>query len=116
MNLESFRSYCLAKKGVTEEFPFGEDIFVYKVCGKIFAITSLDFPSINLKAEPEQAIELRERYPAVKPGYHMNKTHWNTVMVDGTLSDSFLFELADTSYNLIVLSFNKSQKRAFDTL
>jgi predicted DNA-binding protein (MmcQ/YjbR family) len=116
MDLESFRSYCLSKKGVTEEFPFGEDIFVYKVCGKIFAITSLDFPSINLKAEPEQAIDLRERYSAVQPGYHMNKTHWNTVLVDGSLPNPLLLEFTDTSYNLIVKSFNKSQKLTFDSL
>jgi predicted DNA-binding protein (MmcQ/YjbR family) len=75
MNIEEFRQYCLSKKGVTEEFPFGPDTLVFKVMGKMFALTNLDGDfSMNLKCDPDMAMELREQYPAVLPGYHMNKT------------------------------------------
>ena len=85
MTLEAFRSECLKKKGVTEETPFGPDTLVYKVAGKMFALTGMpDFDSVNLKADPEAAVELREKYEAVLPGYHMNKKHWNTVLMDGS--------------------------------
>lgn len=116
MNLESFRGYCLNKKGVTEEFPFGEDTFVYKVMGKVFAITSIDFPSVNLKCDPEDAIMLRERYTGVIPGYHMNKKHWNTVMMDGAIADRLVLEWVDASYGLVVATLSKSQKSTLDTL
>ncbi len=112
MNLESFREYCFKKKGVTEEFPFGEDTLVFKVAGKIFAITDVEtFESINLKCDPEKAIELREQYDAVQPGYHMNKKHWNTVMVDGSVSDKLLREWIDHSYELVANKNNLSVKR-----
>lgn len=102
MNLESFRLYCLNKKNVTEEFPFGEDTLVFKVSGKIFAITDIEtFEGINLKCDPEQAIQLREQYDAVQPGYHMNKKHWNTVAMDGSVSDKLVTEWIDHSYDLV---------------
>lgn len=105
MTLETFRSYCLSKKGVTEEFPFGEDTLVFKVAGKIFAITSFELPlSVNLKCDPERAVELRERYDEVQPGYHMNKKHWNTVNFEGAVSAGELKELTDHSYSLVVSS------------
>jgi predicted DNA-binding protein (MmcQ/YjbR family) len=116
MDLEFFQRHCLSKKGVTEEFPFGEDTFVYKVVGKMFAITSIDFPSVNLKCDPEQAILLRERYTAVQPGYHMNKQHWNTVMMDGSVPDKMILKWTNDSYDLIVESLNKSQKSILDRL
>lgn len=102
MNIEIIREYCLSKKGVTEDFPFDEVTLVFKVGGKMFALTSLegDF-SINLKCDPEKAIELRETYSAVLPGYHMSKIHWNTVLIDGTLPPSLIFEWIDHSYNLV---------------
>jgi predicted DNA-binding protein (MmcQ/YjbR family) len=103
MNIEELREYCLAKKGVTESFPFDETTLVFKVAGKMFCLTDLvdDF-SINLKNDPEKNMELREQFPAVKPGYHMNKQHWNTVQVDGSISDEMLKQLVDESYWLIV--------------
>lgn len=103
MNIESFQAYCLAKAGVTEEFPFGEETMVYKVMGKMFALTSLDATpfSINLKCDPERALQLREEYDCVLPGYHMNKKHWNTILVDGSVKDSLLREWVDHSYDLV---------------
>ena len=102
MDLESFRIYCLNKKNVTEEFPFGEDTLVFKVNGKIFAITDIEtFEGINLKCDPEKAIQLREQYDAVQPGYHMNKKHWNTIVMDGSVSDKLVKEWIDHSYELV---------------
>jgi predicted DNA-binding protein (MmcQ/YjbR family) len=108
MDLETFCKYCLAKSGVTEDFPFGEDTLVFKVIGKIFAITSFDQPlSVNLKCDPEKALELRERYDEVQPGYHMNKKHWNTVNFEGSIPVRELKELIDHSYELVVNSLTK---------
>nr|WKN36787.1 MmcQ/YjbR family DNA-binding protein [Tunicatimonas sp. TK19036] len=103
MDIESFRAYCIQKPGVTEEFPFGSETLVFKVMGKMFALTDITlFTSVNLKCDPERAVELREQYPAVQPGYHMNKKHWNTVLMDGTLGDKVIVELVDNSYDLVV--------------
>lgn len=102
MDIEKFRDLCLSFPDVTEELPFGPNTLVYKVKGKMFALTDLDaFESINLKCDPEQAIELRERYPAVLPGYHMNKAHWNTVRMDNSISDRVLEEWVRNSYALV---------------
>ncbi len=102
MNLEAFRDYCLAKEGATEEFPFGADTLVFKVNGKMFALTDVEnFDSINLKCLPEEARELREQYEAVQPGYHMNKKHWNTVAMDGSLPDRLVKAWIDQSYTLV---------------
>jgi predicted DNA-binding protein (MmcQ/YjbR family) len=111
MNIEEFREYCLTKKSVTESFPFDETTLVFKVANKMFALTDThdDF-SINLKCDPEKAIELRERYPAVIPGYHMNKRLWNTVRVDGSISDDILYQWIDDSYDLIVESLPKKKR------
>ncbi len=90
------------KKGVTEEFPFDNVTLVFKVMGKIFALSDIDtFESINLKCNPEKAIELREQYSAILPGYHMNKKHWNTIEMDGSIRDTLLFQWVDDSYNLV---------------
>ncbi len=111
MNIETFRNYCLVKKGVTEEFPFGEDTLVYKVMGKMFALTDLTlFESVNLKCNPENAPLLREEYPAVQPGYHMNKKHWNTVLMDGSIPDSLICEWIDDSYQLVVEGLSRGKK------
>ena len=111
MDLEQFRRYCLAKKAVTEEFPFDTETLVYKVAGKIFTLTSADhFDSINLKCEPERAVELRENYESVIPGYHMNKKHWNTVYTDGSISDKTLYDWIDHSYYLVVGGLPKSAR------
>ena len=102
MDIVSLRNYCIAKDGVTESFPFGEDTLVFKAAGKIFALVNLDGDlSINLKCDPEFALELRERYPSVTPGYHMNKKHWNTVFIDGSVPDKEVFSWIDHSYDLI---------------
>jgi len=111
MNIESFREYCLSKKGVSEDFPFDENTLVLKVGGKMFALTDLvDAFQINIKCEPEKAIELREHYSSVIPGYHMNKQHWNTVIIDGSIPDKYLFEWIDDSYNLVFKSLPKKTR------
>jgi predicted DNA-binding protein (MmcQ/YjbR family) len=111
MDLESFQQFCLSLKGVTEEMPFGDTTLVYKVAGKMFALTGLDqFSSINLKCDPELAIELRERYHAVQPGYHMNKQHWNTILIDHSIPDKLLFEWTKNSYDLVVAKLPKNLK------
>jgi predicted DNA-binding protein (MmcQ/YjbR family) len=102
MDIESLRDYCLSKKDVTEGLPFGDDTLVFKRNGKIFALVNLEGdPSINLKCEPSFALELRERYPSVIPGYHMNKTHWNTVLLDGSIPDRVVFGWIDHSYERV---------------
>lgn len=114
MNIEEFREYCLSKQMVTEEFPFDEVTLVFKVAGKIFALTSTDKDfSMNLKCDPERAIELREEFPAVQPGFHMNKKHWNTVYVDGSVKDELLHEWIDHSYELVVKSLPKKVRDTF---
>jgi predicted DNA-binding protein (MmcQ/YjbR family) len=117
MNIEQVREYCLSKKGVTEELPFDEESPVYKVMGKIFLIASLTPPfSINIKCDPEKAVDLRERYPAVTPGYHMNKLHWNTVEIEGTVRNSLIEEWIDHSYELVVKGLSKSLKEELNKL
>ncbi len=112
MNIEEFRDYCLSKKGVTEETPFGPDTLVYKVMGKMFALTGIDsFDFINLKCDPDYAQELREQYMAVQPGYHMNKKLWNSVYVNQDLEDKMVYQLIDDSYELIVASLTKKLQK-----
>lgn len=112
MNLEDIRTYCLQKPGVTEEFPFDNDTLVFKVMGKIFALIPLESEDLrmNLKCEPDLAQELRTRYTGVLPGYHMNKTHWNTVVMDGSFSSQQLLQWIDHSYALIVSRLPKKHK------
>jgi predicted DNA-binding protein (MmcQ/YjbR family) len=111
MNIEEFRAYCLSKPATTESFPFDDNTLVFKVAGKMFALTDLvDAFSINLKCEPGKCLELREHYDCVKPGYHMNKSHWNTIVIDGFVGDDLLREWIDDSYDLVVLSLTKSQR------
>ncbi|MGE0930678.1 MmcQ/YjbR family DNA-binding protein [Peijinzhouia sedimentorum] len=117
MDIEFYRDYCLQKPGVTESFPFDDKVLVFKVMNKMFALADVDlFESINLKCDPERAVELREQYPAVQPGYHMNKAHWNTISMDGSLSDQMLCELIDHSYDLIVASLPKKLKQELDEM
>ena len=111
MNIEEIREYCLKKKAVEESFPFDETTLVFKVKAKMFALTSLEKnPSINLKCDPEKAIELRERFPAVAPGYHMNKRLWNTVQIDGCIPDKVIKEWIDNSYQLVIEKLPKKLK------
>jgi predicted DNA-binding protein (MmcQ/YjbR family) len=110
MNIEQIRNYCLKKMGVTEEFPFDEETLVFKVAGKIFLLTSLEsIPlQINLKCDPEKAVELREEFESVQPGYHMNKRHWNTIVIDGSIPSRKIFEWIDDSYDLVVSGLSKT--------
>lgn len=111
MNIESLREYCLLKQAVSETFPFGEDTLVFKVFDKIFLLCGLNQPDrFNVKCEPERAVSLREEYEEVQPGYHMNKTHWNTVFMNGRLNDAQLNEMIDHSYELVVGSLPKSKR------
>ena len=114
MNIEEFREYCLAKQATTESLPFDDNTLVFKVHGKMFTLSGIEsFASINLKCDPEYAIELREEYEGIQPGYHMNKTHWNTVLNDGSVPDELMFELIDQSYDLVV---RKIRKKVRDSL
>lgn len=103
MHIEAIREYCLAKPGAAESFPFGGDTLVFKVKGKIFLLLGLDNDPLqfNVKCNPEKALELREQYHCVIPGYHMNKKHWNTILVDGSVNDKILREWIDDSYALV---------------
>ena len=117
MFIDDFRTYCLAKPGVTESTPFGPGTLVFKVMNKMFAVTGIDdFEFINLKSSPEVAIELREQYEGIKPGWHMNKTHWNSVFTDGSVSDQMILSLTDDSYHEIVKSLPKKTQKALDLL
>jgi len=118
MNAESYREYCLSKPGVTEGFPFDAETLVFKVMGKMFALADIDeFVSMNLKCDPEIAVELRERYEdTVLPGYHMSKKHWNTVMVDGAFNDQELKKWIDHSYEQVVNTLPKKLKEELKTL
>jgi predicted DNA-binding protein (MmcQ/YjbR family) len=107
VNIEELRDYCLAKPGVTEGFPFGEDTLVFKVGGKVFLLTGLGGHSFNVKCDPEHAVELREQFDEVKPGFHMNKKHWNTVHTDGSLTNKQLRDMIDHSYDLVLKSLPK---------
>lgn len=116
MNLEELREYCLLKRGVEEGFPFDSNTLVFKVAGKLFLLLGLDSSPIqfNVKCDPAKAIELREKYSCVLPGYHMNKTHWNTVICDGTVSKKTVFEWIDHSYALVLASVPKKTREILD--
>ncbi len=121
MNIEQLREYCIAKKGVTESFPFDETTLVFKVMNKMFLLTGLKSwenreGSMNVKCNPEKAIALRERYESVMAGYHMSKKHWNTVVLNSDVSDTFAFELVDHSYDLITKNLTKKLKEELKNL
>ena len=108
MNIEMLREYCLSLEGTEECFPFDEETLVFKVNGRIFVLANLDGElEVNLKCDPALAIELREWYPAIRPGYHMNKKHWNTVKADGSVPDKIFFEWIEHSYLLVRSSKKK---------
>ena len=112
MNIEELREYCLQKRLVTEGFPFDETTLVFKVAGKMFALTNLEGEfTINLKCDPERAIDLRERYSCVRPGYHMSKKHWNTIEMDDSVQDGILKEWIDHSYDLVIAGLPKKLKK-----
>lgn len=111
MNIESIREYCLSKPGAEETLPFGPDTLVYKVSGRAFLLMGLDSEDLrfNVKCDPEKAIGLREEYPCVLPGYHMNKKHWNTVVVDGSVPFRVIKEWIDHSYELVAANRKKTK-------
>lgn len=118
MHVEEFREYCLSKPGVTESFPFDESTLVFKVMSKMFALTGLDREgfTVNLKCDPDRALELREAYPEIQPGFHMSKKHWNTVDFEGSLDSDLLLEMTDHSYDLVVKGLKKSEKEELKNL
>jgi predicted DNA-binding protein (MmcQ/YjbR family) len=115
MDLDAIKTYCAAKKAVTSDFPFDFETLVYRVAGKIFALMPSQLKpgeklTINLKCDPSWAEILRQTYPGVVPGYHMNKQHWNTVSIDGTIPDDEIMEMIDHSYEQVVKGLTKKQK------
>jgi predicted DNA-binding protein (MmcQ/YjbR family) len=112
MFIDELREHCMAKPFVTEGFPFDEDTLVFKVDGKMFALVSLSDPSwVNLKCDPERAVDLREQYESIRPGYHMSKTHWNTVNLHAGLDDALIRGLIDHSYDEVVRGFTRKRRR-----
>lgn len=108
---------CGAKPGSAEDYPFGDEVAVFKVAGRMFALVSLGHPpgSVSLKCDPDLADDLRARYAAITPGYHLNKRHWNTVALDGSVPDEDLLELIDQSYELVVARLTKAQRNELKT-
>jgi predicted DNA-binding protein (MmcQ/YjbR family) len=115
VNAAGLRRRCLARAGAVEEFPFGPQTSVFKVNGKIFAISRLEGRplEVSLKCEPELAEQLRASYPAIRPGYHLNKRHWNTVTLDGSVPDETVADMLEDSYDLIVAKLPKRVRREF---
>lgn len=119
MDIEIIRAYCLKKPGTDESFPFDDNTLVFKVMGKMFALMSLvRMPlQINLKCDPEYALELREKYPdIILPGYHMSKKHWNTIILESDLEEKFILSMIDQSYELVVCSLNKKLRVELENL
>jgi predicted DNA-binding protein (MmcQ/YjbR family) len=112
MNLHELKTYCLSKKGTQETFPFDTETLVFKVGSKMFALTNINEKpmTLNLKCDPDFADDLRKEYPSITPGYHMNKRHWNTILIDGTLPDDLIKHLIDLSYNLVFKNLTKKEK------
>jgi len=114
IKLEDLRKYCMSKKGAEEDFPFDFSTLTFKVCGKIFALTDINSEelSINLKCSPEHSVQLRSLYPQITPGYHMNKKHWNTILVDRNIPDKVVYLLIDESYELVLAGLKKTLRDA----
>lgn len=112
MEREALRAECLSKRGATEDFPFGDDVAVMKVRGKVFALLPVDGSSISLKCDPTRAVMLRDTYPAITPGYHLNKRHWNTITLDGSVPEDEIIEMIDHSYDLVVLGLPKKERES----
>lgn len=116
MNIEQLRAYCLNKKEVTEDFPFDDNVLVFKVLGKVFLLTGMDSwetgeSAINVKCDPDRAQELRAEYQSIEPGYHMSKKHWNTIRIyKGELQPKFIMELIDHSYDMVVKGMPKKMR------
>lgn len=118
MHIEEFRDYCLSKKGVTESLPFNEDVLVFKVLNKMFALTSLSSEEfkVSLKCNPDKALELREEYESIIPAFHMSKKHWNSVNVETLYNDTLFIELLQHSYELVVKGMTKKDKEILQNM
>lgn len=115
MNIEDLREYCLSKKSATECFPFDEDTLVFKVGGKMFAYSSLEKPcNITLKCDPDRAVELRENYSSITGAFHMNKTYWNLLNIDGSIPNDLIVELIDHSYELVVAKLSRKAREELE--
>lgn len=115
MNIEEYRDYCIGLPATSEGFPFDESTLVFKVANKMFALSNITtFDRINLKCDPENAIQLREQYSAVTPGFHMSKRHWNTIVLDGSISDQLIFDWIKDSYDLVVQSLPRKVRLEFE--
>lgn len=114
MTPEELKAACLDHHGAVEDFPFAPEVSVFKVAGKVFAITRLDeHPlAVSLKSDPELAVNLRAAHPAIRPGYHLNKRHWNTVTIDGSLGEEMVLDMIEDSYDLVVKSLTRAQRAA----
>lgn len=114
MDIEMLRNYCLSLENVSEAFPFGNDTLVFKVSDKIFLLAGLDNTPLqfNVKCNPEHAIELREQYESILPGYHMNKKHWNTIILDGSIPPQFVKQMILDSYDLVYATLPKSKRKS----
>lgn len=118
MNIEELRDHCLSKKGTEESFPFDEQTLVFKVMGKIFLLTDIESKPLqfNAKCDPDTAIALREKFNCVKPGYHMNKKHWNTITCDGSVTERMIKDWVDHSYDMVVKAFPAKLKKELELL
>ncbi|MFT6166780.1 MAG: putative DNA-binding protein (MmcQ/YjbR family) [Vicingaceae bacterium] len=117
MNIEEIRGYCIQKKGVTESFPFDDKALFFKAMNKLFVLTNVEnCESVNLKCDPEKALELREQFMGIQEGYHMSKKHWNTLLLESDVKRSLLLELIDHGYNLIVSRLTKKEKEGLSQL
>ncbi len=117
MDFETIREYALSKKAATEGMPFGDSVLVFKVMNKIFLMMNFEVPfELSLKCEPERAVELRERYESITPGFHMNKSHWNTVVMDGSIPRKLVYEMIDHSYEQIVQSLPKKLRQEYNSI
>lgn len=117
MNLDNLKKYCLSKKGVKQDFPFDHEVLVFKVGPKIFALTNINVADlqVSLKCDPFLSVDLRREHKSIKPGYHLNKQHWNTVEIDGSISDEKIYWLIDLSYDLVFKGLKKSEKEEINT-
>ncbi|MEJ2484193.1 MAG: MmcQ/YjbR family DNA-binding protein [Anaerolineales bacterium] len=118
LTLEVIKAYCLAKPGSSAGYPFGEGTLVFKVLDRMYALCSEDERPlrINLKCDPDDALALRAQYSAIIPGYHMNKKHWNSLIMDGSLQDSLVFELIDHSYQLVISKLSQAKQRKLKSI
>jgi predicted DNA-binding protein (MmcQ/YjbR family) len=115
MNRNELVAYCLSKHGTEEDFPFGDEVSVFKIMGKVFALIPIGEPlQVSLKCDPTLAIMLRETYPGVTPGYHLNKRHWNTILVDESIPNDEIYEWVDHSYELVVKGLTRAQRKLIE--